>query len=55
MLAMLHTRHDLSLGCAVAGQFVRDHHPWNGPLLFEQLAQQALSPDFSPGGGASGL
>ncbi len=42
MLPMLDTRHDLSLGRAVAGEFIGDHYPWNDALLLEQLAQQAL-------------
>ena len=42
MLPMLHARHHNPLCSGVAGQLVRDHHPWNDPLLLEQLAQQAL-------------
>lgn len=42
MPAMLDAGHDLSLGCAIAGQLVRDHHAWSGALLLEQLAEQPL-------------
>src|SRR4051812_13269627 len=34
--------HDLTLGCAVAGQLVRDHDTRGPALLFQQLAEQAL-------------
>src|SRR5919112_1649624 len=42
MLPMLDTRHDLSFGRAVAGEFVGDHHARCNALLLEQLAQQPL-------------
>ena len=32
MLSVFNTGHDLSLGRAVAGQFVRDHHTRSGAL-----------------------
>ena len=38
MLAMFDTRHDLSLGRAIAGQLVSDHHPRSDTLLLEQLS-----------------
>jgi hypothetical protein len=38
VLPMLDTRHDLSLGRAVARELVRDHHPRNHALLLEQLS-----------------
>jgi hypothetical protein len=42
VLSMLDTRHDLSLGCTVAGQLVRDHHARCSVLLLKKLAQQPL-------------
>ena len=39
---MFNTRHDLSFGCAVAGEFVRDHHTRCYALLLKQLSQQAF-------------
>jgi hypothetical protein len=42
VLSMLDTRHDLSLGCTVAGQLVRDPHTRSDALLLKKLAQQPL-------------
>jgi hypothetical protein len=42
VLSVLDARHDLSLGRAIAGQLVGDHHPRSDALLLQQLAQQAL-------------
>lgn len=42
MLSMLAPRHDLSLGHAVAREFVGVHHARYDALLLEQLAQEAL-------------
>jgi hypothetical protein len=39
MLSMFDTRHDLSLGRAVAREFVGYHHTRRDALLLEQLAQ----------------
>jgi len=46
VLPMFDTRHDLSFGRTVAGQFVCDHHAWSGALLLEQLSQQTLGGIF---------
>src|SRR5215212_2911518 len=42
MPPVLDRGHDLTLGGAVAGQLVRDHHTRGPALLFQQLAKQAL-------------
>jgi hypothetical protein len=42
MLAVLDTRHDLSLSRIIAGQLVRDHYTRGDALLFEYLTPQAL-------------
>jgi hypothetical protein len=42
MLSVLDTRHDLSLGRAVARELIGDHHARSSALLLEQLAQQAF-------------
>src|SRR3982750_3175699 len=39
---MLDRGHHLSLGGALAGQLVRDHHTRGPALLFQQLAEQTL-------------
>ena len=38
VLPMLDTRHDLSLGRAIAGQLIRDHDPRSDALLLKQLS-----------------
>src|SRR3954462_11935376 len=45
---MLDRGHHLTLGGAVAGELIRDHHTRDPALLFQQLAQQALGGLFVP-------
>ena len=42
VLAMFHTREDLSLRGAVAFELVRDDDPWHVGQAFEQLAEKLL-------------
>src|ERR671921_187922 len=42
MLAMLHTRHNRSLGRSIAGQLIGNQHARCHALLLEQLSQQPL-------------
>src|SRR5260221_3349652 len=42
MPATLDARHEILLGCGIAGELVRDHHPWRAALPLQQLAQQPL-------------
>ncbi len=42
-LAMLHSRHHLSLGCPIASQLVGDHHSWDVLAALQELAEELLS------------
>ena len=46
MLAMLHSRQELALGCPIALQLIRDHHARDIPQAFEQLAEEFLGRRF---------
>jgi hypothetical protein len=46
MLAMLHTRENLPLGCTLAFEFIRDDHPWHIGQSLEQLAEELLRGAF---------
>src|ERR1700752_3844378 len=42
MPAMFDARHEILLGCGIAGELVRDHYPRRAALPLQQLAQQSL-------------
>jgi hypothetical protein len=42
VLAVLHTGQDLTLRGPIAGEFVRDHHPWDVGQAFAQLPEKLL-------------
>ena len=48
MATMLHTRHDILLGCLVAPELVRAQDTWHVLASFEQLAEELLCSRLVP-------
>ena len=46
VLTVFHTGQDLPLGSAIAGELVRDDHPWDIRAAREQLAEELLRCSF---------